>query len=200
MMQAIELIASLRALAPAARNLSADSRQIEAGDDFLHPTVQAPDIMHLQFVRQARQFRHRFRFATRRRMRSGVIGAEQTMCRPGASGNRLEHRVSVGEYGLPCNKRHTQIRHAPDHAVIGVNIACNHLEQAGLAGAIAADQANAFGFFDDQRSAIEQWPMTKGERNVIEREIGHAGWLNTGKCRRARKTGGQGRPREKSTA
>ncbi len=35
MTRAIELVASLRALAPAARNLSADSRQIEAGDVFL---------------------------------------------------------------------------------------------------------------------------------------------------------------------
>ena len=35
MTQAIELVTTLRALAPAARNLSADSRQIEAGDVFL---------------------------------------------------------------------------------------------------------------------------------------------------------------------
>jgi UDP-N-acetylmuramyl tripeptide synthase len=35
MTRAIELVATLRALAPAARNLSADSRQIEAGDVFL---------------------------------------------------------------------------------------------------------------------------------------------------------------------
>jgi hypothetical protein len=89
------------------------------------------------------------------------------MRRPRTSGNRFENGMAGSETGLLRDKRQAQIGLAPDHAIIGVNLAGNHFQQAGFASAIAADQANAFGFVDDQGSAVEQRPMAKSEGNVI---------------------------------
>ena len=51
-------------------------RQVEAGDDFLHPAIQTPDIMHFEFVRQASQLGHRVAFSVGGFVRGGMVSAQ----------------------------------------------------------------------------------------------------------------------------
>ena len=117
--------------------------QPQAGNGFLHPAVQAPGVVHLQFVGQPGQFGHVAG------MGRGVVGRQQPLGRPGAFGHGLEHRVPGRERRLLGHHRQTQFGLAPDHAVIRCNLAGQDLEQAGFARPIAADQADTLALVDD---------------------------------------------------
>jgi hypothetical protein len=66
----------------------------------------------------------------------------------------------AGEFGFLRHVGDGEPRLAPDLAVVQRTEAGQRLEQAGLAAAVAADQADALAGIDLQRGVVEQatWP------------------------------------------
>jgi hypothetical protein len=94
-------------------------------------------------------------------------------------GHALAHRVEHAVAGF----EHRLLRHVADaqalghlqQAVVELLQPGHHLQQAGLAGAVAADQPQAFTGFQRQAGGIEQGDMAVGEVGVREGEQGHGG-------------------------
>ena len=85
----------------------------------------------------------------------------------------VKHRGIGRENGLLRHRRHPQpalLRHG---AVVQRLHAGQHFEQRGLAGAVAADQADPFAGFNSEIRTIEERGETKGEVGVLQSEKSH---------------------------
>ena len=153
------------------------SGQFKASKNFLDAVVQAPGIMHFQLMRNSGELVHGCRIAAFRSVYCRVIGLQQAMRRPRSGNHRFEYRMSRFKLRLLRYQRHAQVRHAPDHTIIGTRFAGDDLHQAGFSRPVAANETNALTFLDDQIGTIQKRPMAKGKRDVVESQIGHAGVL-----------------------
>ena len=107
-------------------------------------------------------------------------------------GARIEHRLLS----------HIRDPHALlklQRAVIGGLEAAQYLEQGRLAGAVAADQPDAFALLEREVSVIEQGDMAEGELSVEQGDKGHAVIIGTGLQEAAEQgfTGGRHAPAKK---
>ena len=85
----------------------------------------------------------------------------------------LAQRRSRRQLGLLLDEHDAQAVLPRELAVIERDAAGDHLQQRGLAGAVAADQADALAVLDRQVGAIEQRMQAVGELGVAQRDQGH---------------------------
>ena len=139
--------------------------------------LEAPAVARIEFFLQLVQPLHQGGIGGRagvmrcgEGVRRGVIVDEQ----PGALAQPFSHRFEHAQARLECGllgyARQLQPRRAPQLAVVRDGGAVNEPQQARLAGAVAADQTNAFARLDHQIDMVEQ-------RHVAVRQ-GNLGKLN----------------------
>ena len=105
----------------------------------------------------------------------GMVVDEQLGALAQARGHGFEHALPGFEHGFLRHTRQLQFRGAPCLAVIGGGRALDQPQQAGLAGAVTADQADAFARLDHQVDVIEQRHMAIGQGNLGKLDQGHRG-------------------------
>jgi hypothetical protein len=90
-----------------------------------------------------------------------------------ALADRVEHRAGVVEQRLLGHVANAQPLRLLQETVVELLETRDDLEQRRLAGAVAADQADALARLERQRCAIEQRDVTESEVGVGEGEDGH---------------------------
>jgi hypothetical protein len=90
-----------------------------------------------------------------------------------AFGDGVEHAARGLEERLLRHIAHAQALCLLQQPVVELFLPGQHLEQAGLAGAVAADQAQPLAGFERQRRAVEQRDMAIGQVGVRQRQDGH---------------------------
>ena len=90
-----------------------------------------------------------------------LVGIAQTL------GHGFEHRMLGVEFRLLRDIGQLHPRRAPHTAIVGLRRTGNDLEQAGFAGAVAADQADPFARLQHQVGVVEQRHMAERERYFI---------------------------------
>ena len=85
----------------------------------------------------------------------------------------LAQRAGIGERGLLLDERGAQPVAAADLTGVQCQLARDHAQQRRLAGAVAADQADALAAAHRQRCAVEQRVQAISEFGVGEGEQGH---------------------------
>ena len=149
----------------------------ERGRDLV---LEAPAVARIEFFLQLVQPLHQGGIGGRagvmrygEGVRRGMIVDEQ----PGTLTQPFSHRFEHAQAGLECGllgyARQLQRRRAPQFAVIRGGSAVNEPQQARLAGAVAADQTDAFARLDHQIDVIEQRHVTVRQGNLGELNQGH---------------------------
>jgi hypothetical protein len=92
-------------------------------------------------------------------------------------GQRAEARCDLVEHVAVGGARHVLLEPgdaqpgaAPDRAGVGRQVAGDHLQQAGLAGPVAADEGDALARLDAQVGRVEEREVAEGEGDAVERE------------------------------
>jgi hypothetical protein len=65
----------------------------------------------------------------------------------------------------------------PQRPVIQLRLTCQYFQQAGLAAAIAPDEADTFALIELKIHMIQQGDVTKGQRRFIQRDVRHLTFL-----------------------
>jgi len=140
--------------------------QLQAAERGLDPVLEAPAVARIErFLQMLHPLHQRdvvfggVMSMRSQRVRRGVIIDQQFRPLAQSFGHRLEHALPGPERGLLRNARQLQLRRAPDLAVIGRGKALDDIQEAGFAGAVAADQADALAGLDDEIDTIEQRHM-----------------------------------------
>ena len=97
-----------------------------------------------------------------------VISRHQRADVAEAFGDDVEDRRRGRERHILLEPRHAHAGLQPSRAGIGRLLAACDAEQRGLAGAIAADQADAFSAVDLHRRAIDQGKVAEGDRDAFK--------------------------------
>jgi hypothetical protein len=113
--------------------------QVQALQGFFDPTVEAPGVGGLQFLRQALEIGVNRLVAFRHRVRHGMIFGQKLLRRADPLRHSLEHAVAGLELWFLRNISQSQSWRAPHLTRIRQALGGDDLEQAGLAGAIAPD-------------------------------------------------------------
>ncbi len=162
-----------------------DRRQIE----MIGGLVEQQDIGH---GRQGARERGTAHLAARE-MRGVLVAAQAELLQEIA---RLMQVVGRSEAGLDVGERRRiaaeigLLRHVADRrarlhealAAIGLDLACGNPQQCRLAGAVAADKADALTGRDGEVHALEQGGAAKGQGNVAQLNEGW-GHAARGRCR-----------------
>ena len=128
------------------------------------------------------------RVSARQRWRSSAICSKSTSQR-----EALAQRRRLRQLGLLLDERNAEPVAAPDLAAVEALLARDDLQQARLAGAVAADQADALAGTHREPRAVEQRVQSIGEFGVEQRQQWHeAAEDRTGRA------AASGRPRAKS--
>jgi len=142
--------------------------QLQAAQRGFDPVLEAPAVARfeslLQVLHPFHQLGIAFVVAIGERVRRGVVIDEQLRPLAQAFGHRLEHALPGPERRLLRDARQLQLRRAPDLAVIGRGEPLDDREEAGLAAAVASDQADALAGLDHEIDMIEQGHMAVSER------------------------------------
>ena len=85
-----------------------------------------------------------------------------------AARDLLEHGSLFSAGHVLVQPRDAHARAAPDRSGVRRDLSGNDFQEAGLAGAVAADERNALTGLDPQIGGVEERQVTKGERNGIE--------------------------------
>ena len=109
-------------------------------------------------------------------MRRRVVLDQQLVALAQALGHGFEHREARLEKRFLRDGGELEVGRAPDLAVIALGRAFDHAQQAGLARAVAADEADAPARLDDQVHMIEQRDMPEREGDFGELDQRHE-WL-----------------------
>ncbi|MNT48807.1 hypothetical protein D3C72_1856090 [compost metagenome] len=88
-------------------------------------------------------------------------------------GHHVVHAALVGRRQLLRQLADLQRRRAPDLAVVRTLVTLDQLEQAGLAGAVAADDAHPLAPGNLPRHLVQQRRGAVGEGHIGELEQGH---------------------------
>lgn len=151
-------------------------RQAELGDGGLHTRAQLPGVRGLQLRLQRVQPLQCglvVRFAHRGDQRF-VFGQQRGGLRH-AHGDRLGHGLVRIEHRLLRHVGGGDAALARDQPIVGRRLASHDLEQRGLAGAVAADQADALAGLQRKIGVVEQRHMAKGQLRIGNGKQGHAG-------------------------
>ena len=119
-------------------------------------------------MRQPLQVFERVHVAFGHPVRGVMVIGQQALRLPHAFGHRLKHGMAWLKLRLLRHIGQLERGLAPHITRIGWIDSGDDLEQAGLAGAITADQANALTGLDYKRSAIEQRPMAIGQFESVK--------------------------------
>ncbi len=148
--------------------------QPEARDHPLGALLDLPAVVGLEALlhgRQPRQIALRGRAAIGgQTLAEMVILGHPLAQRAETAGDHLQDPMRVAERRLLRQPRHAQPVGTPERAGIGLDLAIDELEQGALAGAVAADEADALGRTDLEIDPIEQRRMAIGERDGAQRE------------------------------
>lgn len=99
-----------------------------------------------------------------------VVARQQLAELPQALGHDVEHAAAgVGRH-LLRHARHDHPRLQADLAVVGLQLAGDQAHEGGFAGAVAADDADAFAGFDAQIDMFEQERTADTEVDALELE------------------------------
>jgi len=90
-----------------------------------------------------------------------------------AFGNHVEHCPSVGHRQFLRQFANLEARGAPNRAVIGLLVAFYQLHHAGLAGAVAADDAHPLTTGDLPGHLVQQRHSAESKGHIAEFEQGH---------------------------
>ncbi len=142
--------------------------QLQPFQHLLHAAVQVPAVARLDAGLRRRHRRHVADV-------HGVMVAGQQRAEVAqAFGYHVEHAAL---HVLRHLLRHPRDHHPGLHAhlaVVGLELTGHQPHQGGLAGAVAADDADAFAGFDGQVDVVEQQRTADAEVDVLELEEGHA--------------------------
>ena len=146
-------------------------RQLQPAQGAFHQLLQAPAIAGLQLLLDVHEPLH-IQFA------AGVLGqvmvlGEQFADAGQARGHHVEHRAVVGARQFLRQFADLQRRGAPDLAVIGLLLALDDAQEAGFAGAVAADDAYPLAPLDLPGHPVQQGGDAKGQGYVGELEQRH---------------------------
>jgi len=147
--------------------------QVQALQGFFDPTVETPGVGGLQLLRQALEIRVNRLVAFRHCMRHGMIFGQKLLRRADTLRHSLEHAVAGLELWFLRNISQSQPRRAPYLTRIRQAFGGDDLEQTGLAGAIAPDQANALARLDHKRSAVKQRMVAVGKFESVKSQERH---------------------------
>src|SRR5665811_1269823 len=100
-------------------------------------------------------------------MRDMVIIVQQLLQVAQAFGNGIEYAVRRIQHRLLADVTDTSGRLAPNQPVIERPLSGQHTHHAGLAAAVATDQADTFALIELKIGVIEQGYVTKGETGFI---------------------------------
>ena len=89
--------------------------------------------------------------------------------------DHVEHGGVLVQLGFLLDGGHAQARAASDVAIVGQGPAIEQPEQRGLAGAVAADQADAFAGLDGEVGMVQQRVMAVGQLDVCQGNEGCEG-------------------------
>src|SRR5688572_16931006 len=84
------------------------------------------------------------------------------------------HRGRVRQLRLLLDERHAQAVALPQLALVERHRAGDDAEERGLAGAVAADQADVLAGVHRERCAVEERQLAVGELGVGQRQQGHS--------------------------
>ena len=157
--------------APAARQLG-DARVGVEPVDLENPVdalVHPPAVAGLDLVLQALHAAEQRRIATDL-VRDVVIRREQRPDLAEAACHHVEHGGGLGGEQFLLELRDPQRRLSPDLATVGRDAALGELQQRGLAGAVAADQADALAGVDLEARVVEQGFGAERDRDGVEAE------------------------------
>jgi hypothetical protein len=106
-------------------------------------------------------------------LRMGLVGVADDARLGDALADRVEHDAGIVEQRLLRHVADPQALRLLQEAVVELLQAGDDLEQRRLAGAVAADQADALARLERQRRAVEQGDVAEGEVGVGEGKDGH---------------------------
>ena len=160
--------------APAARQRADAGVGVEAElrQHRLDPLFDAPAVAFLELVLQPAELgdRRRRRIVGDARGRL-VVRADEIAQRAEPGRDGVEHRLvapGVERVGVLRQARDAAARRAADDAGVGREIAGEHLEQRGLAFAVAAEHGDALARLNRQADVVEQREVAEGDADVIE--------------------------------
>ncbi len=85
----------------------------------------------------------------------------------------VEHRCLGIQHRLLADVTDAHAGRAPDDAVIQRGLRSQHFQHAGLAAAVAPDQADALALVELECDMVEQGYMAVSKRGVIKRQVWH---------------------------
>ncbi len=142
-------------------------RQVELFQYLCHPAIQIPTVPGFDLCLR---FAHRLHVAV---MQGMVVGGQQRA----QFAQPLRHHVEYAALGVLWHfLRHPRDHHAAlqaDFAVVRFDIAADQAHQGGLAGAVAADDANAFARIDAEIDLLEQQRAADAVIDVLEMKKRH---------------------------
>jgi len=109
------------------------------------------------------------------RVGGGVVFDEQASDGAESRGDRFVHGAAGLEGGLLLDRCEREAGRAPHAPVVRLRAALDELQQARLAGAVAADEAHALAGLEDEVGAIEQRDMAESEARGGELDERHFG-------------------------
>ena len=127
-----------------------------------------PPVGGIELRAQALELRQRVVVPALHRMRRRLVFGQQAAHLSEAFGRRFEHGLALVERRLLRNPGQAQPGPAPHLPIVGCAHPRQYLEQAALAGAVAADQRHLVARIEAQLDVVEQRYVSVGERHLIE--------------------------------
>ncbi|MCY1277747.1 hypothetical protein D9M70_264550 [compost metagenome] len=155
-------------------------RQLQAAQGAVHQLLQAPAIASLEFLLDAGQL-GQVGIGLDVLAEMVELGQQRADLRQ-PFGHHVEHGAIVGARQFLRQFADLQRRRTPDLAVVGELVALDQAQQAGLAGAVAADDAHPLAAGDLPGHLIQQRHGAVGEGYVGELEQRHGGPPGSGRA------------------
>jgi hypothetical protein len=147
--------------------------QCQARNRLLDPRVEAPAVASFKLRLQVVHMLQGRRVASADFQGRFVVIRQQAGDAAKPRGHGFIHGFMPGEFRLLRHIGDAQFRLPPQRAVVEAAERSQRLEQAGLAAAVAADQADALAGVDLQRGVVEQGHVAVGKAGVVEGDDGH---------------------------
>ena len=146
-------------------------RQLQAAQGAVHQLLQAPAVTGFEVLLDVHQLVEVFLGDAV--LRQVMVLREQLANAVQAFGNHVEHCPSVGHRQFLRQFADLEARGTPHRAVIGLLVAFYQLHHAGLAGAVAADDAHPLTTGDLPGHLVQQRHGAESKGHIAEFEQGH---------------------------
>ena len=149
-------------------------RQAQPRQNGLHSLLHVPAVLLVKLVLCLREALERPRRVIARDFDGRVvIGRHQRADVAEAFGYDVEDGRRGGERHVLFEPGDAHAGLQPPRAGVGRQFAAGDAQQRGLAGAVAANQADAFSSVDLHRRAIDQGKVSEGDRDAFKRKQWH---------------------------